>query len=104
MYSGFKTQEEYRISERHACRLMEFSRSSNRYAARSNPANEMITERLVELAARWKRFGYRRLQVMLEREDIHINHKRTYGKRFTSKQGLIAMIRNYISYYNNQRV
>lgn len=73
-----RIQEEHQISERHACRLMEFSRSSNRYIAVGNPANEMITKRLIELAARWKRFGYRRLQVMLEREDIHINHKRTY--------------------------
>lgn len=27
-----------------------------------------------------------------------------YGKRFTSKQGLVSMIRGYIAYYNNQRV
>ena len=38
----------------------------------------LITERLMALSARWTRFGYRRLNVMLEREDIHINHKRTY--------------------------
>jgi len=30
------------------------------------------------LSARWKRFGYRRLHVMLQREGIKINHKRTY--------------------------
>lgn len=30
------------------------------------------------MSARWKRFGYRRLHVMLQREGIKINHKRTY--------------------------
>ena len=30
--------------------------------------------------------------------------KANYGKRFTSKQELISVIRNYISYYNNRRV
>ena len=30
--------------------------------------------------------------------------ERYYGKRFTSKQELIAMIRSYIVYYNNRRV
>lgn len=31
-----------------------------------------------DLAFRWKRFGYRRLQVMLEREGILVNHKKVY--------------------------
>ena len=31
-----------------------------------------------ELAKRWKRFGYRRLGVMLEREAIVANHKKLY--------------------------
>lgn len=38
----------------------------------------MVTERLKALSARWKRFGYRRLHVMLRREGLEINHKKTY--------------------------
>lgn len=38
----------------------------------------MVTERLKALSARWKRFGYRRLHVMLLREGFEINHKKTY--------------------------
>lgn len=38
----------------------------------------MITERLISLSARWKRFGYRRLHIMLRREGVCINHKKTY--------------------------
>lgn len=33
-----------------------------------------------------------------------LKRERYYGKRFESKQELIAMIHNYISYYNNRRV
>ena len=57
---------------------MELSRSSKRYVPVEKTEDTLITERLMALSARWKRFGYRRLNVMLEREDIHINHKRTY--------------------------
>lgn len=57
---------------------MELSRSSKRYVPVEKTEDALITERLIALSARWKRFGYRRLNVMLEREDIYINHKRTY--------------------------
>ena len=57
---------------------MELSRSSKRYVPVEKTEDVLITERLMDLSARWKQFGYRRLNVMLEREDIHINHKRTY--------------------------
>ena len=33
-----------------------------------------------------------------------LKRERYYGKRFTSKQDLVVMIRNYIAYYNGQRV
>ncbi|PKM71818.1 MAG: hypothetical protein CVU91_11710 [Firmicutes bacterium HGW-Firmicutes-16] len=57
---------------------MELSGSSKRYVPVEKTEDGLITERLMALSARWIRFGYRRLKVMLEREDIHINHKRTY--------------------------
>lgn len=33
-----------------------------------------------------------------------LKRERYYGKRFTSKQELVEMIRDYIYYYNTQRV
>ncbi len=33
-----------------------------------------------------------------------LKRERYYGKRFTSKQELVQMIRDYIYYYNTQRV
>ena len=33
-----------------------------------------------------------------------LKRERYYGKRFTSKKGLVDMIVNYIRYYNHHRV
>lgn len=79
-------QESYRISERRACKLVGIGQSSKRYTPVRSVENEAITQRLIELAARWKRFGYRRLHVQLLREGVQINHKRTY--RLYQKAGL----------------
>ena len=38
------------------------------------------------IASRWKRFGYRRIHMMLQREGIHVNHKKVY--RLYKKAGL----------------
>ena len=51
-----------------------------------------ITERLVALAVRWKRYGYRRLHVMLRREGIQVNHKKTY--RLYRAAGLVLKKRS----------
>ncbi|MBI2820522.1 MAG: transposase [Acidobacteria bacterium] len=37
-----------------------------------------MRERLVALAQEKPRYGYRRLQVLLEREGQHLNHKRVF--------------------------
>jgi putative transposase len=57
-------------------------RASIRYRS-SRPDDGPIRIRLRELAAVRRRFGYRRLRVMLGREGIHMNHKkfrRLYGE------------------------
>ena len=56
---------------------MGISRSSCRYEG-SGRDNEPLTERLRELAAERRRFGYRRLHVLLCREGWVVNHKRVY--------------------------
>ena len=38
------------------------------------------------IASHWKRFGYRRIHMMLQREGVHINHKKVY--RLYKKAGL----------------
>jgi putative transposase len=71
-------REEVSISERRACRLVGLSRSVLHYEAKADIENEALTARLVELAHERRRFGYRRLHALVEREGIHANHKRVH--------------------------
>ncbi|CAM2159002.1 transposase (plasmid) [Pararobbsia alpina] len=71
-------REKVNISERRACRLVGLSRSVLHYDAKPDHENEMLAARLVELAHERRRFGYRRLHALVEREGTHVNHKRIY--------------------------
>ncbi len=63
-------------SERRACQLIGISRETYRYTGTAKDA--ALIQRLNELAARWRRFGYRRLTILLRREGEAVNHKRVY--------------------------
>ncbi len=78
-------QERYPVSERRACRLVGMGRSSRRYRRRGTEA-AVLRRRLRELAYQRRRFGYRRLQVLLRREGWKVNHKRVY--RLYREEGL----------------
>lgn len=71
-------QAELKLSERHVCRLLWMNRTFKRYQSVKPEQDEAIAKRLGELATRWKRFGYKRLHILLRREGYTINHKRTY--------------------------
>jgi putative transposase len=62
---------------RRACGVIGLSRTSFAYTPIVKPDEEAIRKRLKELAQERRRFGYRRLHVMLQREGFVINHKRT---------------------------
>ena len=68
-------------SERHACGQLEVLRAMVRYRRRTSrfaEANERLRVRLRELAEERRRWGYRRLHVLLEREGWVVNSKRVY--------------------------
>jgi putative transposase len=65
------------LSMRRACGVIGLSRTSFAYTPMVKPDEETIRKRLKELAQERRRFGYRRLHVMLRREGFAINHKRT---------------------------
>jgi putative transposase len=65
----------YAVSQRRACKVIGADRTSVRYRSR-RPDDTAIRLRLREMAASRRRFGYRRLHVLLEREGTHMNHKR----------------------------
>jgi putative transposase len=48
------------------------------YRYRSKRSDESLREQLVRLAREKPRYGYRRLQVLLEREGKRVNHKRLW--------------------------
>jgi putative transposase len=69
--------QEYRMSERRACRLVQLPRATKRYCLKSK-TDDGLWQRLGELARQRQRFGYRRLTVLLQREGRKANHKRVY--------------------------
>jgi putative transposase len=75
-------REAWGISERRACSIVGVDRGTTRYRSRrADDAQARL--RLKELAAERRRFGWRRLRLMLEREGIRMNHKklrRLYGE------------------------
>jgi putative transposase len=68
-------QVTYKVSERRACSALGSDRASMRYRAR-RPDDEAARMRLRELASVRRRFGYRRLHILLRREGIVMNHKK----------------------------
>ncbi len=69
--------QEKSCSLRRACHLVGMNPKTFRYASR-RPSDTDIRERLKELASQRRRFGYRRLGLLLEREGIKLNHKKLY--------------------------
>jgi putative transposase len=64
------------MGERQACLAIGADRTSVRYQSRRDD-DAPVREKLRELAHQRRRFGYRRLHVLLLREGITINRKKT---------------------------
>ena len=60
-------REAYEVSERRACKTLGADRSSVRYRT-IKPDDTALRERLRGLSAERRRFGYRRLHILLSRE------------------------------------
>lgn len=70
-------RSEYGLSERRACRLVGLVRGTCRYRHRRRDDGP-LRAKLCELAQQRRRFGYRRLGTLMDREGAHVNHKRVY--------------------------
>jgi putative transposase len=66
-------------SLRRACRVVGLSTSTWRYDRQPDPINTQLLARLTVHASERPRFGYRRLHTLVDREGLHVNHKRLYG-------------------------
>lgn len=73
------------MSERRACRAIATDRKTIRYRSR-RPSDVALRARMRELGAERRRFGYRRLHVLLRQEGLVMNRKRT--QRLYREEGL----------------
>ena len=71
------------MSERRACKSIGCSRMTIRYKS-TRPDDLALRERMTELARERRRFGYRRLHVLLKREGYVVNHKKLF--RLTARK------------------
>ncbi len=67
--------QSYEVSQRRACQVINADRTSMRYRS-VRPDDADLRVRLRELAAVRRRFGYRRLLILLRREGTWVNHKK----------------------------
>ena len=70
-------KDSYDLSVERACRLTDLNKSSYYYQSRKRPDAE-LKAKLREKAHERRRWGYRRLKVLLEREGMDDNHKRVF--------------------------
>jgi putative transposase len=73
------------MSERRACRVIGADRKSVRYRS-IRDVDGALRGKLRELANQRRRFGYRRLHILLRREGVMINRKKT--QRLYKEEGL----------------
>ena len=74
------------VSERRACRVLKQSRTTQRYVPRQPDDEQVLTERIVNLAREYGRYGYRRVTALLRMEGWLVNHKRV--QRIWRREGL----------------
>lgn len=74
------------MSERRACRVFGFRRSSLRYRQRQRDGEESLHRRMFELVRARPRFGYRKIARLLREEGYQVSNKRVY--RLWRKEGL----------------
>ncbi len=60
-----RAQQQYGMTERHACRLLEQWRGTQRYAPIQRNDEDVLTRAIVSLASKYGRYGYRRITALL---------------------------------------
>jgi putative transposase len=64
------------LSQRRACTLIEVGRSALHYRSRKAERDAPVLARMAELAARYPRYGYRRIRIFLGRD----GHEMSFGR------------------------
>ena len=74
------------VSERRACKVLGQARTTQRETPEYGEFERRLTERIVELALEYGRYGYRRITALLQQEGWPVNHKRV--ERIWRREGL----------------
>ncbi len=82
--AALKAMADYDVSQRRACRLVGVDPKTVR--RERIPDCPEIRQRMREIASERRRFGYRRIGLMLEREGVTMNHKKL--RRLYAEEGL----------------
>ncbi len=82
----FHIMEQSNVSERKVCRALGQPRSTQRYRPKIKDVEDRLIERMIELATKYGRYGYRRITALLQREGWEVNHKRV--ERLWRREGL----------------
>ena len=70
--------DRFKLSERHACRLVGLSRDSYRHLPIADEVTATLRAAIINIAQARRRFGYRRIHDLLRPEFPDVNHKRIY--------------------------
>ena len=65
-----------RVSQRRALLVLDQCRSTQRRPARASDDEPALVARMVDLACRYGRYGYRRIPALLRAEEFVVNHNR----------------------------
>jgi transposase InsO family protein len=74
------------VSERRACQVLGQPRSTQRHRPKERDDERRLVKRIIDLACRFGRYGYRRITAMLRLEGWRVNHKRV--QRIWRQEGL----------------
>ena len=74
------------VSERRACTVLGQARKTQRRIPSTADEEARLVDRIIELATRYGRYGYRRITAMLRQEGWLVNHKRV--ERIWRREGL----------------
>jgi len=74
------------VSERRACKICNQVRKTQRHIPVIRDEEVRLTERIIELATQYGRYGYRRITALLRNESWEVNHKKV--ERIWRKEGL----------------
>jgi transposase InsO family protein len=81
-----ETRTKYRLSERHACRIVGQPRGTQRYSVIVRADEDALTRAILQLAAQYGRYGYRRITALLQEAGWSVGVDRV--QRIWRREGL----------------